>query len=114
MIMFGRQTLQAEQQLNSLGVERLELLHLHAVCQPLDSMGEQLAQDKLSNDIREEFSFIDWRRLRSIRNLISHQYELVEENDDDIYEFIDNHLETLIEDIEHIRNIIHRRIQSIE
>lgn len=110
MIMFGNDIFETIRVLDSLSLDRSEQTFLNAVCKPLDAMGEQLAQDKLSYRTRNEYDF-PWLELRRIRNLVCHQYEEV--TNDEVFEFIDTYLDEMIDELEHIKSQMQSRINIL-
>lgn len=112
MITYGELVLDNDRQLKSLNVDRSEKLYESAIAKPIDVTGEQLSMDKLSIETRQEYDFIDWSRIRNIRNFLCHTYEDVEF--DYVYNWIDCYLQHIIDDLYSIKYDIERRISILD
>jgi uncharacterized protein with HEPN domain len=79
------------------GLEKLD-----AICMQLIAIGESLKNlDKITNQsLLPQYSQIDWKRAKGLRDIISHHY--FDLNEEAIYDVCESQIETLAQTIEKI------------
>lgn len=60
-----------------LGLADNDEMVIDSLAMNLGQVGEQLAQDKLSNTTRQRYDDVDWKAMKRFRNLAYHDYGAV-------------------------------------
>lgn len=60
-----------------LGLAANDEMVVDSLAMNLSQVGEQLAQDKLSQELRQAYPDVDWRSIKRFRNLAYHDYGAV-------------------------------------
>jgi len=88
-----------------------EQMNLNAIITLLTNIGENVS--KISINLKQEYSNIEWQQIKDFRNRITHNYEGIDLKL--VYEIITNDLKVLKQEIEEIiRERIKQKIFDIE
>jgi uncharacterized protein with HEPN domain len=96
----------------SLGIDLKDEMVLDSLSFQFDQAGDQLALGKLSKELQEEFSNVNWKRIRDGRNFISHSY--VRKNNAILMKIFYKDVPIYIDQLYNIRHHLLKQIQHNE
>lgn len=76
----------------------------------LGQIGEQLDSSKLSQELREQYPGIPWRKIKDFRNLAYHNYGAIRIQV--LLRIIDNELPKLLEQLESVARDVRRQLSE--
>ncbi|MDG3143216.1 DUF86 domain-containing protein [Streptococcus suis] len=76
----------------------------------LGQIGEQLDSSKLSQELREQYPDIPWRKIKDFRNLAYHNYGAIRIQV--LLRIIDNELPKLLEQLESVARDVRRQLSE--
>ncbi|CAM3557836.1 DUF86 domain-containing protein [Streptococcus pluranimalium] len=76
----------------------------------LGQIGEQLDSSKLSQELKEQYPDIPWRKIKDFRNLAYHNYGAIRIQA--LLRIIDNDLPNLLEQLELVARDVRRRLSE--
>ena len=92
------------QTLSSSGFSLNDEIVIDVLAFQLAQAGEQLAQDKLSEETRERFPDINWREIKKNRNFITHSY--VKKRNIVLVKMIEQDVPVYIEQLQRVRSYL--------
>ncbi|SJZ88260.1 Uncharacterized conserved protein, contains HEPN domain [Pilibacter termitis] len=93
---------------SALGLDLRDEMVLDDLAFQLIQAGEQVANNKLSEETKERYDFVDWRALKQLRNFNAHAYEL--SNADLLIRTIERKVPNYIKELEDVRRGLLREI----
>ena len=87
-----------------LGCSLNDEIVIDALAFQLAQAGEQLAQDKLSEELKEQFPDINWREIKKNRNFITHSY--VKKRNIVLVKMIEQDVPVYIEQLQRVRSYL--------
>ncbi|MEB5917761.1 DUF86 domain-containing protein [Enterococcus innesii] len=95
-----------------LGIDIRDEMALDSLSFQLDQAGEQLSNGKLSSELKKEFSDVDWREMKSVRNFIAHSY--VRKNNAVLMKIIKKDVPKYIDQLYSVRQQLLKQIRNEE
>lgn len=108
MILHAEMALEHDTYFKNLNEDRETAAYRDAVLMQLGQIGEACDLSKLSRETREEYSHINWRKIKGFRNEAYHSYERVDY--DIAWMIVDELLEDLIVDLDEVSRDLANRI----
>lgn len=108
MILHAEMALEHDRYFKDLNEDRETAAYRDAVLMQLGQIGEACSRSKLPIETREEYSHINWRKIKGFRNEAYHSYERVDY--DIAWMIVDELLEDLIVDLDEVSQDLKRRI----
>ena len=111
MIIHAETALEHDHYFKSLNVDRDVAAYRDAVLMQLGQVGETCSSSKLPIETKEEYDFVNWRRINAFRNLAYSQLHKL--TLDLAWCIVDELLEPLVEDLSEIANDLDHRIAKL-
>ena len=93
-----------------LGIPAEDESVLKLVSFSLSQIGEQVARGKLSEELQEKYSYVEWSKINGLRNFIVHDYSKIVPSR--IIATVKNQIPNLIEELFKIREDLKREIDN--
>lgn len=111
MIIHAETALEHDHYFKSLNVDRDVAAYRDAVLMQLGQVGETCSSSKLPIETKEEYDFVNWRRINAFRNLAYSQFHKL--TLDLAWHIVDKLLESLIEDLLDVAKDLDHRIAKL-
>ena len=112
MILHSEMALEHDAYFKNLNEDRETVAYRDAVLMQLGQIGEACDLAKLPRETREEYSHINWRKIKGFRNEAYHRYERLDY--DIAWMIVDELLEDLIVDLDEVSRDLANRISMLE
>lgn len=111
MIIHVETALEHDRRFKSLNVDRDVAAYRDAVLMQLGQVGETCSSSKLPIETKEEYDFVNWRRINAFRNLAYSQFHKL--TSDLAWYTVDELLENLITDLLDVAKDLDHRIAKL-